>query len=817
MKIEKRKIIITVLYISLLLFGNEVFAGVIRGIVVEKETQLPIPFASVAYYNKNTLQGVISDVNGKFEIDVPNIQSLTVSSVGYVTAMVQLSSIPDKLNITIGLETKTFGLNEVVVTPANNPAIPIMKKVLANKDRNNYEKYPEYSYRNYIKTITDMKLSNDTTRSDSMVVKKGRKRKKVGIVSEIVVDTRRYKNNEENKIIASRTSGISDPILSQGLYSLFHSSISFYNNTVAIFRIPITDVKSVTDYLSPISDGCLGMYAFELEVDNLIIGEDTTYIIDYFPKRRKNFNGLSGKLYISSNGYALKDIIAQPYEKGFLDFRFRQKYALMDGKWFPTKLEEEVGMPEQKVTEMLNTYSVFHIVSTNDSIKFDLNGNNNVGLENIYLDKNSLANSESILNVSRKDSLTQAEKNTYKSMDSLSRAKHLDYKIKLIKKLYDTKIPAGIVDLDLRWLYNVNNYEGQRLGMGIRTNNKLSDFIAFEIFGGYGWKDDKLKYGGEITLDIDKYNEGQLRLSYLNDLKEVGMDMVTDHSRLSYYDELRRNIGYRFDKGVEYKAELAWRFWHDFKIYGTLSLKELEPGYDYQFHGQVLDRYRADDISVLLHYAYGTKLTNFADIRSVMKSGNPRVSLMYRRGINWFSAESYNYNRLETTFDYTHYSGRVGQTDVRLAAGYIDRSVPYSLLFTGEGSKNNDVPLVINNTFQTMSPYEFLSDKYVHLFFQHNLGSMLFETRHFKPQFVLVQNSGWGMLSSPSDQSFVVKTKDKVYLESGLIVNNLLRFKVMKMFYLGVGAGGFYRYGYYSYGDFADNFVTKLAFLVTLK
>ena len=216
---------------------------------------------------------------------------------------------------------------------------------------------------------------------------------------------------------------------------------------------------------------------------------------------------------------------------------------------------------------------------------------NNVGLENIYLDKNSLANSESILNASRKDSLTQAEKNTYNSMDSLSRAKHLDYKIKLIKKLYDTKIPAGIVDLDLRWLYNVNNYEGQRLGMGIRTNNKLSGFVAFEVFGGYGWKDDKLKYGGEITLDLDKYNEGQLRLSYLNDLKETGMDMVTDHSRLSYYDELRRNIGYRFDKGVEYKAELAWRFWHDFKIYGTLSLKELEPGYDYQFRGKVLDRY----------------------------------------------------------------------------------------------------------------------------------------------------------------------------------------------------------------------------------
>lgn len=112
---------------------------------------------------------------------------------------------------------------------------------------------------------------------------------------------------------------------------------------------------------------------------------------------------------------------------------------------------------------------------------------------------------------------------------------------------------------------------------------------------------------------------------------------------------------------------------------------------------------------------------------------------------------------------------------------------------------------------------EFLSDKYLNLFYSHNFGSLLFETPKFKPQFVIVQNSAWGTLKNSSDQGIDFKEKDKGYFESGLIINNILKLKYINVFYIGFGIGTFYRYGYYSFDKTRDNFAFKLSVSISLK
>ena len=48
------------------------------------------------------------------------------------------------------------------------------------------------------------------------------------------------------------------------------------------------------------------------------------------------------------------------------------------------------------------------------------------------------------------------------------------------------------------------------------------------------------------------------------------------------------------------------------------------------------------------------------------------------------------------------------------------------------------------------------------------------------------------------------------YYESGLGLNNLLRFNYVNVAYMGIGAGVFYRYGPYRYNDIIDNFATRV-------
>jgi hypothetical protein len=80
-----------------------------------------------------------------------------------------------------------------------------------------------------------------------------------------------------------------------------------------------------------------------------------------------------------------------------------------------------------------------------------------------------------------------------------------------------------------------------------------------------------------------------------------------------------------------------------------------------------------------------------------------------------------------------------------------------------------------------------------------------------------VQSSGWGELKNASHQGIDYKEKNKLYHESGLIVNNIVRFNYLKMFYLGIGAGAFYRYGNYEYDAIRNNLAIKLSIIISLK
>ena len=790
----------------------------IKGTIIEKNTKLPIAFASVAYQKQSSQAGVISDINGSFELFDPQIKSITVSCVGYKQNTILLRPESNLSDFIVEMEVDTLSIHEVIITPSNNPAIRIIKNVLRNKEKNNFENYKKYRYQCYIKYIYDFKLSHNATALDSAAIRQNILLNKHALfISESVALCSRIDNRTDNKIIATKTSGFENPLIGQSFFSSFHNSISFYDNNISLFKIPLSNDKTIDEYLSPLSDDCLKSYNFSLE-ESFVSSTDTIFVIRYYPKKNTNFNGLKGNFYISSNGYAMKNIVTEPSEKGLIDFKFRQDYEYLNERWFPTKLDQEIDFLSMQINRNIKAYPVYTVTSQiynvdfNPSISYD-----SINYDKVYLDQISIRNSDPILKIARLDSLNIREKNTYLFMDSIGKKYKFDYWAELYPKFIVGKIPINFLDIDLSKVYGYNRYEGPRLGIGLYTNEKLSDFISLGGFVGYGFNDRKLKYGGQLVFDINKYKEIQLKFSYQNNLKEPGLDLNDDFVILSFGEYIRRNIAYRLDNFIEKKAELNFRLFRFINISTGLSIKEMRPTYDYQFKGMSLTEYHADEIQISLKYAFGEELASIGSQRIINKRGNPIVNIIYKKGINLFNKQSYIYNRIESTLDVIAYKGRIGQSNIRLASGLIDKSVPYSLLFTSEGSSNSYLPLIMNNTFQTMRPYEFLSDKYLNLFYSHNFGSLIFETAKFKPQFVIVQNSGWGTLKNASYQGIDFKEKDRGYFESGLIINNLLRFKYINAFYIGLGIGTFYRYGYYSYDKTRDNFALKISASISLK
>lgn len=786
----------------------------IQGKIIDADTKLPIPFASVIFQKETGQNGTVSDVFGKFELSVQSAKSLTVSCIGYKTQKILLSPQTNPSNILVKLEPSIQELNEVVVTTKNNPAIRIIKNAVKNKKLNNFENYPDYSYQCYLKTIIDYKLTEESNRQDSINLEKNKLLKTTTpFISEAVVSTLKRNKQLENKIVAQKTSGLKDPLLPQIFVSFFHQAISFYNNSVSLFQIP-TDDKSTVEYVSPLSDGCLSAYSFELE-DKYLDNTDTVFIVHYKPKKGQTFNGLKGTLFISSNGFALKNIVAEPFDKPLMRFRFRQDYEYVDNKWFPTKLEEEIGWMMLKKS---NIYPSYIVSSTIDNINFQFSDQKQkINLEKVYLDEKSMKNSDEILSKSRPDTLTMREKNSYHFMDSVGRKYHLDNWFGIIPKLAEGKIPYKWVDFNLNDIYSENKYEGSRIGMGLSTNDNLFKNISLGGFIGYGTKDKKLKYGGEITFDINKYREIRLSLSYQNNLKEAGSNGISKFETSSFNDYLRSYMAYRFDHSIEKRIDFGFKPLRNLSIKTSLSLNQMSPLYAYTYKNAELPRYNDDAFEFSAKYAFGEQLQTMGGNRYVNFSGNPVIAFNYKRGIHIFNKSSFTYNRYEANIDYTAYNGRIGQSKFRLTSGFIDRSLPYSLLFTGEGSKSSTFSFIVNNSFQTMTPYEFLSDKYVHLFYSHNFGNLLLNTRLFKPQFIIAQNTGWGTLKNAAEQGIEFKTMEKTYLESGLIINNILKIKYMNTFYINLGAGGFYRYGFYGFDNFKDNLALKMSVTISFK
>jgi hypothetical protein len=124
----------------------------ITGVVTESTTGEPIPYMNIFYDGKGI--GTISDVDGNFTLPLhPEWKKLTFSAVGYVKKTVTISSSTRRLKVKI--QPDDVQLSEVVVKPKkqkysrkNNPAVELMKKVIAAKKQSDLAQHDFYQSEN---------------------------------------------------------------------------------------------------------------------------------------------------------------------------------------------------------------------------------------------------------------------------------------------------------------------------------------------------------------------------------------------------------------------------------------------------------------------------------------------------------------------------------------------------------------------------------------------------------------------------------------------------------------------------------------------
>ncbi len=378
------------------------------------------------------------------------------------------------------------------------------------------------------------------------------------------------------------------------------------------------------------------------------------------------------------------------------------------------------------------------------------------------------------------------------------------------KKLFDGHIPFGKFQMDIQRFISFNNHEGLRLGAGLSTSETFRQKDISEAYFAYGFKDERFKFGLSQLFFTDKKYWNFIRLHLSRDVYESGNVQFEQQEKFIFPSERLRRFGISvmdnasilgIESNIKIVKYLQGRF--------GFTLMDLAPTYDYTFQTRNQNSFQYNDLTIGFRFAFGEERIRLGRTH-IIKSQNYPVVFFKWTNNNRNTGSDFNFNRYDLRINFQRHILGFGKSSFQINAGVIDKSIPYHRLYGAMGGLRN-FSVMFHNTFETMTFNEFLSDRYISIFYSHNFGPLFFSFLNHFPSLEMQHNFGIGNLSNPPDHSQInFKIMNQGFMESGLFMNDILLFNLSGL-KTGLGMGFFYRYGAYQNPDFIDNFVAKVS------
>jgi hypothetical protein len=772
--------------------------------LLDEQSREAIPFGKVIPSKENPR---LTDIDGIFQVQ-DTLQSIQVRATGYYDSIVQLSLVQNRK---IYLKSKAQNVQEVVVKPGINPAERIMAQVIANRMKNHPFENDGFISKQYSKFVFDLddasrKILEDTvvdpTDTNLYSMKQFFGRQHLFLIE---TDSKHYFEppyKEKEIVEAYKVSGFTDPMFSTFAQSM--QSFHFYDNQVELLG---------EQFVNPIAFGGINRYLFILE-DTTFNGTDTTFTIFFRPRKGKDFEGLTGRLFINTNGFAIEKVSAKPYRSssGGTDITIIQEYAFVNGKkWFPVKLSTEVQMvfAAINVSKGKTAFVSGKGATYMESVQFNPPELEKVKFNNIAVQTN--VGSERVKDQEwdslRPYALTDKEKNTYVSNDSLSKEEHLDKYLRLLKVLSTGKIPLGYLNIDATKLFAVNAFEKTRLGLGIENSDRFLPWMTANASVAYGFGDKKVKYGGFLEFHLDPSTKTNLKLFYSNDVVEVGGNVLyktslfysQDPGRMLFVNNMsyQRKAGIQFSTIVRANKHLALE----------LNYQQNQFANGYQFMQQA--SCSAFMSSLLFSWAIREKGVILGDVFVPKGSKFPKIQIKVEKAWNIPSLDLASMDFLRVQFNMFHVTTIPGNGrftwNVRAAWTNVPTPLLYQQAVNASYVKRS---ISIANTFETVNVTEFYHQQQVNVFLRYIWNAQRTKAKWNEPQFGVHYAFGFGTMSNQSLHNMSFNTMSKGFHEAGLLFNGLFVSGKSSM-----GIGVFTRFGAYANtGDWKTNVYPKLSF-----
>lgn len=722
------------------------------GIVKDSITGEPLPFVSV-YFDGSTI-GAMTDDNGTFTLqNNQGYTKLAAASLGYDTKFIDLKPGKKNDNLEVLLKPTAFEISEVVVKPKrekytrkDNPAVELIKKVIAHKNDNRIEAKPEYQTEVYEKL--SLSLDNFNPNLDkNKFLKKFKFIKNYLDTSEfngkpiLTVSVREnlsdfyYRKSpkaEKTIVRAKRMQGIDKTLddgggITSNLEEIFKSINIFDNN------IPIL----LNRFVSPLSSTLATTYYHYYIMDTLDVGGDKCVDLAFVPANSESY-GFTGRLYITLDGnYAVKKVLLNTPANINLNWvdklRIEQEFKQMpDSTWVLDQENTFVNFYVVKGTQQLYA----HQLRNYDNYNFNVQNADSVFglLGALHVLPEATAQPDTFWTHNRPIPLKEKEDALKDLLGQLRKVPAFNAIIKTAEILITGYIPTAndkkVTKFDfgpMNTTFSANHLEGFRMRVGGMTTANLNPYWFASGYLAYGTNDRKIKYNLKLTHSFTKkeYHEGENPVNNLSFIQEYDVYTPGQDFLFTSKDNIfvARKVGepvtkmqYIRKSVLQYEKEwlngLTWKSWimnQNNEAAGTLQyIKRDESGNLYH-----IKDFTTSEIGTQLRFAPGERAYNGRSGKESvfnLSKDAPVFKLSHQLGIKGVLGGDYNYNHTEISAEKRIWLSSFGHIDAQIKAGKVWDKVPFPLLIL---PNTNQSITIQPEAFHMMNALEFVTDQYV--------------------------------------------------------------------------------------------------------
>ena len=731
--------------------GNYAVAQTVSGIVVDAKSGSPLPFVNVYYEGKGV--GAATDENGNFSVPYrKGWNILTISSVGFKKMEIPISGPIENLKVRLEVNSQTIkGVSikgkRKKYDRKNNPAVELMRKVIAAKKHSDLRRHDYFSYQKYEKRTFALNEFTEKVFDDEHFKKLPFLKERVETCPEtgklilpISVDEtfskRIFKKdgNIDKTIVEGRNStGLNEffntgDIATTMIEDVF-TDVDIYDNNIHVLQ---------SEFVSPLSSSSgISFYRYFI-ADTLDVDGIRCIEVTFTPNNSQDF-GFNGSLYIMADStYRVHKATLNLPHNNAVNF-VSDMYVSQEFETLSTG--EQVIVNDNMIVQIsvIGSFTKFHIKRDTYYSNYSLEEIPEkefkfLGKERLLAD--AMMKDNKYWNSVRPEPLTEKESTMddfLKKMESTKGFKFVLFVAKafienFVETSTDREKPSKVDIGPINTIFSQNFVDGFRLRMSAQTTANLNPHLFAKGYVAYGFKDHKWKGMGELTYSFNKkaylpreFPVNNLTVTYqYDDASPSDIFMPTDKdnvftsfrwtkvNHMNYVQKLRVLYEREWENGLRLTAQVkkesneatAALFYQPLDGTGT-------PSPDKNLH---INKFEMADVMIGLRFQPGATYINTKQRRIATNNDSPIFELNHTIGLKNVLGNDYTYNYTEAKVYKRLYLSSWGKIDTYVKGGIQWNKVPFPLLIMPAANLSY---IKERETFSLIDNMEFMNDRFV--------------------------------------------------------------------------------------------------------